>query len=257
MTQPTTPAESPRLALFTSCAADLSAPGPALAAIDVLRAAGATVECPRAQTCCGQVAVNSGYPQDAARLARHWVTTFEPFDTIIGISGSCTASVHHQFPRILSGHWRRRAERLAERTVEFTQFLQSHGHDLDLSLRGEVTWHDSCHMLRTLGEHAAPRDVLERVRGLRLVEAGERETCCGFGGTFAVKFPELSCAMADRKLADAAALPATHIVSADATCLLQLSGRAGATGAPVRTVHVAELLAAALPGGASAVEEIS
>lgn len=257
MTRPQTHTDPGRVALFTSCAADLAAPGPALAALEVLRATGVAAACPQTQSCCGQVAVNSGYPEQAARLARHWIETFEPYDTVVGISGSCTASVHHQFPRILTGHWRRRAERLAERTVEFTRFLQHRGHDLDLSLQGRVTWHDSCHMLRTLGERAAPRAVLARVRGLQLVEAAESETCCGFGGTFAVKFPELSCAMADRKLADAARLPATHVVSADATCLLQLDGRASAIGSPVRTVHVAELLAAALPEGVPTVEEIA
>ncbi|RCW45805.1 L-lactate dehydrogenase complex protein LldE [Halopolyspora algeriensis] len=257
MTQSETHAGPARIALFTSCAADLAAAGPALAALDVLHAAGVAATCPQAQSCCGQVAVNSGYPEQAARLARHWIETFEPYDMIIGLSGSCTASIHHQFPRILSGQWLRRAEKLAERTVEFTQFLQRHGRDMDLSLQGSITWHDSCHMLRTLGERAAPRAVLQRVRGLQLVEAAESETCCGFGGTFAVKFPELSCAMADRKLTDAMRLPVTHVASADATCLLQLGGRAAATGSAVRTVHVAELLAAALPDGVSTVEEIA
>ncbi len=256
MTRPDVPGGAGRVALFLSCAAGLDAAGPAPAATEVLRATGAEVECPRTQTCCGQVAVNSGYPEQAARLARHWIETFEGYDTVVGISGSCTASAHHQFPRLLDGRWRVRAERLAERTVEFTQYLHRHGDGLNLALRGCVTWHDSCHMLRTLGERTAPRAVLDRVRGLRVVEAPDSETCCGFGGTFSVTFPELSCAMADRKLAGAARLPATHVVSADATCLMHLGGRAATTGAPVRTVHVAELIAAALPSGVTTVDEV-
>ncbi|CAL9331595.1 Lactate utilization protein A [Streptomyces sp. enrichment culture] len=245
-----------RVALFTSCTADLAAPGPTLAAVRVLTAAGVTVDVPDAQTCCGQVALNSGRPEPAARLMRHWVRVFEDHDAVVGVSGSCTATVRHQFPRVLEGDWRRRAREVGERTWEFTQFLARHGTELDLALSGDVTWHDSCHMLRSLGEKSAPRRVLGRVRGLRLREAIDNEVCCGFGGTFSLKFPELSCAMGDRKLADAAATGATHVVSSDSTCLLHLAGRAGVRGAPLRTLHVAELLAAALPGGPRTLEEV-
>ena len=244
-----------RVALFTSCAADLAAPGPALAAVRVLEAAGATVHTPAAQTCCGQVALNSGHPGPAAQLMRRWVRVFEEYDAVVGVSGSCTATVRHQFPRVLEGRWRRRAEEVAGRTSEFTQFLALHGTQLELALSGDVTWHDSCHMLRSLKEKASPRDVLGTVRGLRLHEAVDNEVCCGFGGTFALKYPEVSCAMADSKLADAAATGATHVISSDSTCLLQLAGRARRQGGSLRTLHVAELLAAALPGGPRTLEE--
>lgn len=246
-----------RVALFTSCAADLAAPGPARAAVRVLEATGATVEIPRAQTCCGQVALNSGHPQPAARLMRHWVRVFEDYDAVVGISGSCTATVHHQFPRVLEERGRRRAEQVAGRTWELTQFLARHGTQLPLALSGDVTWHDSCHMLRSLGEKSAPRTVLGRVRGLRLHEALGNEVCCGFGGTFALKYPELSCAMADSKITDVSGTAATHMVSSDSTCLLHLTGRAARRETPLRALHVAELLAAALPGGPRTLEEVS
>lgn len=245
-----------RVALFTSCAADLAAPAPALAAVRVLEATGAAVDVPSTQTCCGQMALNSGYPGPAARLMRRWVRVFEDYDVVVGVSGSCTATVHHQFPRVLEGRWRRRAEEVVGRTWELTQFLAEHGASLELALSGDVTWHDSCHMLRSLGEKASPRDVLGRVRGLRLHEAVDNEVCCGFGGTFALKYPELSCAMADRKIDDVATTSATHVVSSDPTCLLHLAGRAERRDAPLRTLHVAELLAAALPGESRDIEEV-
>lgn len=246
-----------RVALFTSCAADLVAPGPALAAARVLAATGAEVTVPRAQTCCGQVALNSGHPAPATRLMRHWVATFEGYDAVVAVSGSCAATVHHRFPRLLTGRWRPRAADVVERTWEFTQYLAQYGGGLDLALTGDVTWHDACHMLRSLGERAAPREVLGRVRGLRLHEAADREVCCGFGGTFALTYPEVSCAMADRKLADGAATGATHVVSSDATCLLHLAGRAERRAVRLRTLHVAELLAAALPDGPGSLAEVA
>ncbi|PRY02227.1 (Fe-S)-binding protein [Allonocardiopsis opalescens] len=242
------------VALFASCAADLAAPGPALAALRVLAAAGLRVEVPEAQTCCGQVGLNSGHREPAKRLMRRWIEVFEPYDAVVGVSGSCVATVFHQFARVLDGEWRGRAERVAARTWEFTRFVHDRADGLDLELDTCVTWHDSCHMLRSLGEKSAPRQVLGRVRGLTLAEAADNEVCCGFGGTFALKYPELSCAMADGKLDDFAATRSggrtpEQVVSADATCLLHLSLRAQARGLPLRTVHIAELLAAALPGG--------
>ncbi|MCM2580615.1 (Fe-S)-binding protein [Streptomyces meridianus] len=244
-----------RVALFTSCAADLAAPRPALAAVRVLEAMGMTVDVPGAQTCCGQVALNSGHREPASELMRRWGRTFGEYDAVVGVSGSCTATVHHQFPRVLEDRAARLAVDAARRTWEFTRFVAHHDAALDLALSGDVTWHDSCHMLRSLGEKAAPRDVLGRVRGLRVHEAPGSEVCCGFGGTFALKYPELSCAMADRKITDVTRTDATHLVSSDSTCLLHLSGRAARRRVPLRALHVAELLAAALPGGPGTLEE--
>ncbi|GAB3301434.1 heterodisulfide reductase-related iron-sulfur binding cluster [Parasphingorhabdus pacifica] len=140
-----------RVALFTSCAADVAAQGPALAAARVLEATGAVVDVPGGQTCCGQMALNSGHPGPATRLMRRWLRVFEDYDAVVGVSGSCTATVYHQFPRVLEGRWYRRAEAAVGRTWELTQFLAEHGASLELALSGDITWHDSCHMLRSLG----------------------------------------------------------------------------------------------------------
>jgi L-lactate dehydrogenase complex protein LldE len=237
-----------RVALFTSCAADLAMPGPVSATRQVLAAAGVTFEVPRTQTCCGQVALNSGYPDEATSLMRHWLDVFAPYDAVVSPSGSCTATVAHQFPRMLDEPWRTRANDLVARTHELTQFLVRRDllSRLDLALDETVAWHDSCHMLRSLGERDTPRTALASVRGLRLHEVRDSEVCCGFGGTFATKFPELSCAMADRKLSEIAAAGVGTVVASDPGCLMHLGGRARAAGVPVRAVHVAELLAGAL-----------
>ncbi|MGH9069402.1 MAG: (Fe-S)-binding protein [Acidimicrobiales bacterium] len=207
------PPEPPQLvALFATCIADLADPGPAMATVEVVEAMGMTVELPAGQTCCGQPALNSGYPDEARRLARHWVETFEPYQAVVSPSGSCVATVHHHFPRILRGPWRARAEALATRTFEFSQFVVAYGAGLPLALEATVTVHDSCHMARSLGERKSPRELLGRIRGLVVVEMDDPDTCCGFGGTFAAKFPEVSVAMGDAKLAQAdaavAVLPA-------------------------------------------------
>lgn len=239
----TPPSKPPgRVAVFASCIADLAAPGPARATVQILESMGCRVELPRTGTCCGQPALNSGFPDEARRLMRRWVETFEPYDSVVSPSGSCTATVHHHYPRVLEGSWADRARAVIGRTYEITQFVAAYGTDLQLRLDATVTYHDSCHMLRSLGEKAAPREMLSRIDGVRVVEMPNSEQCCGFGGTFSTKFPEVSVALADGKLADARATDAGYLVSADPGCLLHLAARAGASGAAVRTRHVAELI---------------
>jgi L-lactate dehydrogenase complex protein LldE len=244
-----TPRPMPRtVALFLSCAADLAMPAAATAAREVLEALGVRVVVPPAQTCCGQVALNSGHREPAISLARRWVEVFAPYDAIVSPSGSCVATVHHAMQRIAEEPWAAEARAVAARTQEFTQFVAEHGAALRLSLQATVAWHDSCHMLRGLGERHSAREVLRRVNGLTLHDVPDAETCCGFGGTFATKFPEVSCEMADRKLRSAAEAQVTRLVSADPGCLLHLGGRAAKTGVGVRTMHVAELLRDAMVG---------
>jgi L-lactate dehydrogenase complex protein LldE len=230
------------VALFVSCIADLAAPGPARATVEVLEAMGCRVEVPDAQTCCGQAALNSGYVEEASRLMRHWIEVFEPYDAVVSASGSCTATVHHQYPRVLPGPWSTRAGELTDRTYELSQFVATYGKDLELKLDATVSFHDSCHMLRSLGERDAPREVLSRVEGLKLIELANPDTCCGFGGTFSTKFPEVSVSMGDQKLADATATGTQALVSADPGCLIHLAARAAATGRGVRAYHIAELI---------------
>jgi L-lactate dehydrogenase complex protein LldE len=209
---------------------------------------GLDVALPAGQTCCGQPALNSGFPDPARRLMRHWIDVFEPYDAVVSPSGSCTATVSHQYPRMLGGTWAARARELAGRTYELSQFVAAYGADLPMRLDATVTYHDSCHMLRGLGERSAPRTVLGRVAGLRLVEMAEHETCCGFGGTFAAKFPEVSVGLADQKLAAAEDSGAGLLVSADPGCLTHLTARVVDTRGAVRTRHIAELIADAVEG---------
>jgi L-lactate dehydrogenase complex protein LldE len=230
------------IALFLSCAADLAMPSAATAAREVLEALGVQVVVPPAQSCCGQVALNSGHRGPAVSLARHWVEVFSPYDAIVSPSGSCVATVHHGMQRVTDESWADQARAVAARTQEFTQFVAEHGADLRLSLEATVAWHDSCHMFRGLGERHSAREVLRRIEGLTLREVPDSAACCGFGGTFATKFPELSCEMADRKLRSAEAAEVTHLVSADPGCLMHLGGRSTKTGRPTRTMHVAELV---------------
>lgn len=240
-----------RVALFASCMADLAAPGPARATVEVLEAMGTSVEMPAAQSCCGQPALNSGFPTEARMLARHWIETFEPYEAVVSPSGSCVAHVHHQLPRILGGPWAARARDMAARTWELSQFLARWGGDLRLRLDTgvKVTLHDSCHMLRSLGERHSAREVLGRVEGLELVEMDDPEICCGFGGTFAAKFPEVSVAMADSKLEQSRRTGADWLVAGDPGCLMHLQSRADWLGSGARTRHLAEVLRDALVGG--------
>ncbi|WP_153396761.1 (Fe-S)-binding protein [Ornithinicoccus halotolerans] len=241
-----------RVALFASCAADLAMAPAATGAKRLLEALGVEVDVPAGQSCCGQVALNSGHREPAATLARHWLDTFAGYEAVVSPSGSCVSTVHHGYPRLAaeesvgSSRMAERVAATAPRTYELTQFLATWGADLALELPARVGWHDSCHMLRMLGEKQSPRTVLGRVRGLTLHELENAESCCGFGGTFATKFPELSCAMGDAKLGAAAAADLDYLVSADPGCLLHLGGRSRAGGPEVPVIHVAELLSRAL-----------
>ena len=246
-----------RVALFLSCAADLAMPAAATATREILEALDVEVVVPASQSCCGQVALNTGHTGPARQLARHWVETFAPYDAVVSPSGSCVATVHHGVQRVAEEPWAEQSRALADRTWELTQFLAAYGADLPLALRARVAWHDSCHMLRTLREKDAPRTVLGRVEGLELEEVPDAESCCGFGGTFATKFPELSCEMGDRKLRSAAAAGVDYLVSADPGCLLHLGGRSRKAGGGVPTIHVAELVRRAMDGAATAGERTS
>jgi L-lactate dehydrogenase complex protein LldE len=240
-----------RVALFATCLADQAAPEAAVAAVRLLRHVGVDVDFPEAQTCCGQPAYNAGYHPEARRLAEHHLRVFEGFDHVVLPSGSCASMVVGHYAGLFDeGSAAHAAARdLASRTSELTTFLVDvlGRDDLGADLRGSrVTYHDGCHALRTLGVAAAPRRLL-RAAGAELVEADGHDTCCGFGGLFAVKLPEVSAAMAAAKHAGIRATGAEVLTSADAGCLLQLGGslrRAASRGAPPgpRVVHVAELL---------------
>lgn len=236
----------PRVALFVTCVVDQFFPEVGRAAVALLEAAGVAPEFPSAQTCCGQPGLSAGEPAAAARLARHFLDTFEPFDAIVAPSGSCIAMVRHWYRRLPDVDVAR-AERVASRSFELSQYLVDVLGRADVGARidATVTMHDACHGLRALGIRDSGRVLLETA-GAKIVEMNESETCCGFGGVFAMTHAEISTPLADRKLLDAAATHADHVVAGDIACLAHLAGRRRRTNVGPEPVHLAVLLAGGL-----------
>jgi L-lactate dehydrogenase complex protein LldE len=237
-----------RVSLFITCLADQLWPSVGTSTVAVLRRAGCEVVFDERQTCCGQPAFNTGYRSDARALAKRFIEIFEEAgtDAIVSPSGSCTAMVHHfheLFPDDKS--WRRRAESLAGRTHEFSSFLVNvlGVEDVGASFQGRVTWHDACHALRDLNVRSEPRRLIGGVRGAELVEMANADACCGFGGTFSVKYPEISVAILDQKIEAIERAGVRAVVSGDASCLMQIGGRLSRNGSSVRVMHLSELLA--------------
>lgn len=215
----------------------------------MLRRAGCEVMFDERQTCCGQPAYNTGYRNEARALAKRFIDIFEEggSDVVVSPSGSCTAMVHH-FHQLFQDdeHWRKRAAAIAARTYELSSFLVNilGIDDVGASFRGRVTWHDACHGLRDLHVQHEPRALLGNVRGIEFVEMPNADACCGFGGTFSVKYPEISVAILDNKVEAIERAGVRAVVSGDASCLMQISGRLTRKNSPVRVMHLAELLAA-------------
>ncbi len=218
-----------------------------IAITQVLERLGYQVDFPKAQTCCGQPAFNSGYTEEARTIARHFLDVFRDSETIIVPSGSCTSMISHHFADIFENDPQHLAEAraLEPRVFEFSRFLLEVAGVEDVGARfdGVVTYHDSCHALRELRIKAGPRKLLSKVRGLTLAEMTTAEECCGFGGTFSIKFPEVSGAMARTKIDSIQQTGASTIVSIDSSCLMQLQGAIDRAGLPIRTLHLAEVLA--------------
>jgi L-lactate dehydrogenase complex protein LldE len=238
-----------RVSLFVTCIVDQLWPSIGTSAVEVLRRAGCEVVFDERQTCCGQPAFNTGYRREARSLAERFIEIFEEAgsDAIVSPSGSCTAMVHHfheLFPDDES--WRRRSEALAARTYEFGSFLVNvlKVEDVGAKFRGRVTWHDACHALRDLNVHGEPRRLIRRVSGAEFVEMPNADACCGFGGTFSVKYPEISVAILDSKIESIEQAGVRAVVSGDASCLMQIGGRLTRNKSSVRAMHLAELLAA-------------
>lgn len=239
------------VSLFVTCLADQLWPGAAVGAVKVLRRVGCSVEFDERQTCCGQPAFNTGYRPEACALARRFIEIFESSgaEAIVSPSGSCTAMVRHYEDLLDSAGWRARARAVAERTYELSSFLVNRlgVEDLGASFPGRLTWHDACHGLRDLGIREEPRRLLRHVRGAELVELPNAESCCGFGGTFSVKYPEISVAILDQKVDSIEGAGVDAVVSGDASCLMQIGGRLSRRGSSVRALHLAEVLASSAP----------
>ncbi len=218
-----------------------------MAAVEVLERLGYTVDFPKQQTCCGQPAFNSGYRNEARTVARHFLNTFESSEYIVVPAGSCTAMISHHFHDLFKKEPEtlQRVDALGRRVFEFATFLTEVARVEDVGARLEdiVTFHDGCHGLRELKIRSAPRRLLAKVRGLELREMAPAEECCGFGGTFSVKFPELSGAMARTKIDAIKETGANTVVSLDASCLMQIQGVLSRSGSKIRTMHLAEVLA--------------
>jgi L-lactate dehydrogenase complex protein LldE len=239
--------EKPRVALFVTCLVDLHRPTVGFAAIKLLEDAGCQVEVPRNQTCCGQPAYNSGDRATAQAIARDVLRAFEGYDYVVVPSGSCGGMLKHHLPHLFDDdpNLRDRADALAARTWELVGFLTEvmGVTGTGAAYDGIATYHDSCSGLRELGLKAQPRALLAGVAGLELREMTDPEVCCGFGGTFCVKYPEISTRMVQDKTRDIAATGADTLLAGDMGCLLNMAGRLSREGSPVRVRHVAEVLA--------------
>ncbi len=241
------PAQPFTVGLFVTCLVDAMRPIVGFAAIKLLEAAGCRVMAPEAQTCCGQPAYNSGDATDARAIALRVIDAFADVDYVVAPSGSCAAMIRVHYPRLFKDDPASEAAAidLAGRTYELTSFLSDvmEWNDINAEYTGLVTYQDGCAGLRELAIRDQPRKLLALVRGLELVEGREAGNCCGFGGLFSLKFPDISARIADAKTDDIGVTGADLVLGGDLGCLLHLAGRMGRLKNPVACRHVAEVLA--------------
>jgi L-lactate dehydrogenase complex protein LldE len=233
---------SKRIALFVTCLVDQIMPDVGVATVRLLRRAGYTVEFPLEQTCCGQPLFNSGFRDQAAKLAKRTIEIFEGYEAVVAPSGSCTTMIRAEYLHLLdSSEWHDRARALANKTYELSEFLthQAQWTPPVNPKAPRVTYHDSCHMNRMLHLKQEPRALLSAA-GCELVEMRDPERCCGFGGLFSIRMPEVSNAMTAEKLSRAQAADSDILVTADPGCLMQMRGLVKNT--PIRVEHFAVVL---------------
>lgn len=244
----------PRVALFVTCLVDLIRPQIGFASVKLLEEAGCDVFVPGTQTCCGQPAWNSGDRETAKRLARTTIRALEGHDYVVVPSGSCGATIAKDYEQMFDegDPWRERSRALGERTYELVCFLTDvlKVEKMPVATEISVTYHDSCSGLRSLGIREQPRRLLASIDGLALREMQEAEVCCGFGGTFCVKYPDISNVMVADKTRHAAETGADLVLAGDLGCLMNIAGKARREGRPFRARHVVEVLAGDLDGPA-------
>ena len=236
-----------RVGFFATCLVDLFRPNVGFAGVRLLDEAGCEVEVPAVQTCCGQPAYNSGDFRTTQALAQRVIAAFEGYDYVVAPSGSCASVLKVHYPLLFPAdeHWRARAELLSPRCFELMQFL----HDVLGSegppprFSGTATYHDSCSGMRELGIHAQPRALLDRVEGMKRVELEDGAVCCGFGGTFCVKYPRISERMVCDKVECVRQSGAGTLLGGDLGCLLNIAGRLKREGSPTKVYHAVEVLA--------------
>ena len=240
---------APRVGLFVTCLVDFFRPEVGFATVNLLESAGCHVDVPEAQTCCGQPAYNSGDLDDTRAIARQVIETFSAYDYVVVPSGSCAGQLH-KYPELFAedDDWHRRARDLVGRTWGLLSFLT----DVlaidppETPARGCFTYHDSCSGLRQLGIHGQPRQLLAGSPDIELREMDDSTVCCGFGGTFCVKYPEISERMVDEKIRNITATGADTLLGGDLGCLMNIAGRLQRQGKPVAVRHAAEVLAGQL-----------
>jgi len=250
MSMPQRPSpQGKQVSLFITCIMDLVYPESGLSVVDVLEHLGIAVDFPEGQTCCGQPAFNAGYQADAAAVAKQFLRAFDHSEVIVTASGSCAAMVRHEYPALFADdpEWLPRAERAAAKTWEITEFLVDGLGISDLGARlpekHTFTFHDSCHGLRMLGLGQQARELLSHVENAEVVEMREHDVCCGFGGLFSVKLPEVSGAMLHKKMTHIKDTPAETVLLGDASCMMHINGGLSREGSPKRARHVIDVLA--------------
>ncbi len=239
-----------KVTLFIQCIIDGIYPEVGFAVVRVFEKLGIGVECPAEQTCCGQPAFNSGYRKEAKQAAEHFINVFGDAETIVCPSGSCVNMVRNHYPELFKDDrkWLPRALEAAKRTFELSEYLVDvlGIDDLGASYEGRITYHDSCHLLRGLGVKEQPRKLIKKIRDAEFVEMYDSDRCCGFGGAFSVKYPEISAAILEDKFKNIISSNADVVTGCDMGCLMNIQGILSRKRLPVKTMHIAQLLAGGL-----------
>lgn len=234
-----------KVSLFVTCLSEMFYQNVAKDVVEVLERLGCEVDFPRGQVCCGQPAFNGGYRKDAEKAAKQLISSLEDSEYIVTPSGSCAAMIK-EYPRMFEGDagWRERAEGVAGKTYEFTQFIVNvlEIEDVGAAYPAKATFHTSCHMSRLLNEKEAPFRLLKNVRGLEMLPLANSYDCCGFGGTFAVKMAAISEQMVDEKVRHVEETAADLLIAADNGCLMNIKGRIDRKGKPIQVMHIAQIL---------------
>lgn len=243
--------ENLTVALFVTCLVDIFRPNVGFASLGLLERAGARACVPQRQTCCGQPTFNNGDQDSSRALARAVIETFDEFDLVVVPSGSCAGMLKTHYPGLFEDDvlWASRARGFAAKVRELSEFLIEHGVEVAARFAGAAAYHDSCSSLREMAVREQPRVLLSRVAGLEVRDLPDAEVCCGFGGTFCVKYPDISNRLVSDKVADIEATGADTLLAGDLGCLLNIAGKLKREGSAVRVFHYAEVLAGMAHGG--------
>lgn len=234
-----------KVSVFITCLVDMFYTDIGKDMVEVLERQGCELSFPKGQVCCGQPAYNSGYVENSKSAMKNMIKAFEDAEYVVTPSGSC-ATMFKMYPDVLKDEpaWKERAQRLADKTFEFTEFIVDvlKVENVGAKLTGKATYHPSCHMTRLLGVKDAPKQLLSQVEGLEMVPLPNAHNCCGFGGTFSVKMGDISEQMVDEKVNSAVFTEADYLIGADCGCLMNIGGRAERTEKPIRVMHIAQVL---------------